>query len=268
MKKQLCIIMAGFMILFAGNALAGRSTSIAHQAQGQGQGQSQSQNQANILANSGNSAVAFNNSFNGSKPIRYLPVASDVQYMGLSPQMFSRPQQDKGDEFISAKNLVSLMGAWKVSEISDEDFDEDDVTLDITTFTASDSSVEDISADGDSDTVTFSLQGTTKANALNSAPTLAIGTIKSTSEDVNTPELFMVLAKKAKELGASNIVLIGEGVKVELASNGWGIGFSYNYAGVNSDGHGQGQVGAGGTGISGGKASYSKMPYLMFALKK
>lgn len=272
MKKQLCIIMAALMVLFAGNAFAAKSyatsSSGSYAQQGQGQGQAQQQSQNQILKNSGNSAVAFNNSFNGSKPIRYLPVASDVQYMGLAPQMFSRPQQDKGDEFIAAKSLVSIMGAWKVSDITDEDFDEDDVTIDITTINTADDSDATTDATEDTDTVSFSLQGSSSASALDSVPTLAIGTIKATDEDVNTPELFMILAKKANELGASHVVLLGEGVKVELASNGWGIGFSYNYAGVNSDGHGQGQVGAGGTGISGGKASYSKMPYLLFAIKK
>jgi len=108
MKKQLCIIMAALMVLFAGNAFAAKSyatsSSGSYAQQGQGQGQAQQQSQNQILKNSGNSAVAFNNSFNGSKPIRYLPVASDVQYMGPAPQMFSRPQQDKGDEFIAAKN--------------------------------------------------------------------------------------------------------------------------------------------------------------------
>ena len=54
-------------------------------------------------------------------------------------------------------------------------------------------------------------------------------------------------------------------IKIELESSGWGIGFSYNYASVNSDAYGQGSVGAGGTGISGGSASYKKMPYLTFA---
>jgi hypothetical protein len=86
------------------------STATATQSQGQDQSQSQSQSQSNVLENSGNSAVVFENSFNGSEPIRYLPIASDVVYSGLEPSMFAQPRKDNGENFISAKNLVEYVG--------------------------------------------------------------------------------------------------------------------------------------------------------------
>jgi len=263
MKKIVSILIACSMLFCGGIAFAdSASDAIAQQEQGQVQGQGQSQNQVA----SGN--VAFNNSFNGSQPIRYLPSASSVSYQGLKPQMFARPQTDKGENFISANSLITLMGAWNVNEIEDDDLDIDDIQIDVTTVGQLDED-ERLMAD-EIAVVNFMIQGSEDEKALKKSgvKTLAIGTIKCDSDDINSAELFMVLAQKARDFGATNVVLIGEGVKLELESDGWGIGLSYNYAGVSSDASGYGQVGAGGTGISGGSASYHKMPYLMFAFKK
>jgi len=232
----------------------------------------QAQGQAQELTNSGNSAVVFENSFNGSQPIRYLPVTSGVSYQGMSPQMFSRPQQDKGENFVSASNLISMMGAWNLNNLADADFNLKDVKIDITTVNLASTEKTSIKRLGtrDMSRVSFSIQGSDVAKKLRSAQSnrrvLALGTIKSDDDDINSFELFYALAKKAKEIGGTNIILIGEGVKIELSSSGWGLGLSYNMATVNSDAYGSGQVGAGGTGISGGSASYSKMPYLSFAI--
>ncbi|RLA58070.1 MAG: hypothetical protein DRQ78_12730 [Epsilonproteobacteria bacterium] len=261
MNKIVSVLMVCSVLLCAGVSFADTSTeSIAQQDQAQNQGQAQNQ-----IA-SGN--VAFSNSFNGSAPIRYLPSASSVNYSGLKPQMFARPDVDKGENFISANSLITLMGAWNVDAMSDEDLDEDDIQIDITTVGVLDEN-ERLMAD-DIVEVTFMIQGSAEEKALKTAGTkaLAIGTIKCDTDDINSAELFMVLAKIAREFGATNVILIGEGVKLELESDGWGIGLSYNYAGVTSASTGYGQVGAGGTGISGGSASYHKMPYLMFAFKK
>lgn len=246
-----------------------RSNAQSDQSQGQiqGQGQAQNQSQAQILANSGNSAVVFDGSFNGADPIRYLPMATDVHYQGMSPQMFSRPQQDKGENFISAVNLINMMGAWSINDLSDPDFDLDDVDIDLTIVNKSSDLSSNILVDDDAK-IMFCIQGTDVEKNIKSqgSKILALGTIKSDDEDINSIELFYALAMKAKEIQGSNIILIGEGVKIELKSSGWGVGLSYNMATVNSDAYGQGSVGAGGTGISGGSASYSKMPYLTFAI--
>lgn len=236
------------------------SQNESYASQGQGQGQSQGQSQ--MIKDSGNSAVVFQDSFNGSKPIRYLPTTPDIHYQGLNPSMFSRPQPDKGENFISAKTLVDLMNAWAVSEINDDDIDESEIDIDITMVGKPNSD-----AFADNDIVKFELKGSPEAKALRNSGSkpIAIGTIKCTEDDINSVELFLTLVKKAKEIGSTNIILLSEGIKVELESSGWGIGFSYNYASVNSDDYGQGSVGAGGTGISGGSASYKKMPYLTFA---
>jgi len=264
MKKIIAVIMSVALIGIAGSAFASaQSTSGSYAQQGQGQGQGQSQTFSPSMENVGNSAVVFKDSFNGSKPIRYTPVASDVKYQGLSPQMFSRPEPDKGENFIAAKTLVDLMGAWKVSEINDEDIDESEIFVDLTMVGTAEANDQDI----DDDTVNFALKGSPESKSIRSGhKTIALGTIKCDEDDINSAELFMVLAKKAYAVGAHNVILLSEGIKIELESSGWGLGFSYNYASVNSDLYGQGSVGAGGTGISGGSASYKKMPYLTFAL--
>ncbi len=256
MNKLVSLVLAVAMVVCCSTAWASDNSSDAYQEQGQGQAQN--------LANSGNSAVVFENSFNGSQPVRYLPQASSVSY-SQGPQMFSRPEADKGENFVSANSLITLMGAWKVNEMTDDDFDTDDVDMDITTINTTSLDVSGLEAITE---INFSIQGSDASNILtaNKNTILAMGTVKCDDMDVNSFELFLAVAKKAKELGASNVVLIGEGVKIELTSFGWGLGFSYNYAGVNSDLSGTGQVGAGGTGISGGSANYNKMPYLTFAL--
>jgi hypothetical protein len=269
MKKIICGVVTLCLISFVGISFAYEggpnisASSAAGSYSNQRQGQAQTTSSTSAVENSGNSAVAFNNSFNGSKPIRYLPVSPEVNYQGLQPSMFSRPQPDKGENFIPAKTLIDLMNAWAVDNISDDDIDTDEIILDITTVGEGNPDAFDT----DDATIKFELNGTPQAKAVKDAGSkpIAIGTIKSTEDDINTAELFMTLVKKAREVGATNVILLSEGIKVELESSGWGIGFSYNYASVNSDLYGQGSVGAGGTGISGGSASYKKMPYLTFA---
>jgi hypothetical protein len=264
MKKIICGIVTLCMIGMAGSVLARPSMNASSMAGSySNQKQVQTTSSSSAVENSGNSAVMFQNSFNGSKPIRYLPVAPEVNYQALQPSMFSRPQPDKGENFIPAKTLIDLMNAWAVDQIADEDIDTDEIVLDITTVGKPNPNAFD---ENDA-TVKFELNGTPQAKAVKDAGSkpIAIGTIKSTEDDINTAELFMTLVKKAREIGATNIILLSEGIKIELESSGWGLGFSYNYASVNSDLYGQGSVGAGGTGISGGSASYKKMPYLTFA---
>jgi hypothetical protein len=56
--------------------------------------------------------------------------------------------------------------------------------------------------------------------AKGSLHTLALGTIKCDDGNINSAELFMILAKKAQSIGANKIILLSEGVKVRLKSSG------------------------------------------------
>jgi hypothetical protein len=244
------------------DSLSGTMNTNQSQYSQQGQGQSQglvgSGNSSSNVNNSGNSSVSFNNSFNGSKPIRYTPVPTDVLF-GNTPSLFTSPLKNNGPNFIPARNIIDLMYQWNAMDISDDDFDVKDVNIDIT-FVGH-------SIETDVKNVTFCIQGSDIDKELKAKgyKPIAIGSIKTDDVDINSPELYMALVHKAKEIGAHNVVLMTEGVKLELTSSGWGIGASYNYASVNSDLYGQGSVGAGGTGYSKGKASYNKFPFLTFA---
>lgn len=235
------------------------STSVAQQQQIQTQATSSG------VYGSGNSGITFKDSFNGAPPIRHLPNASGITYTGMAPQMFSRPSQDKGSKFISSNNMIGIMGAWSVNDLADEDFDVKDVEIDVTTVGISKLSTQEQEA---IEVIDFAVQGseTQIVWKKNNANVVAIGTIQAEDVEINSAELFMALAVKAKLRGATRVVLMGEGVKIDLTSFGWGLGFSYNMASVDSDANGKGSVGAGGTGISGGKAGYTKMPYLTFAM--
>ena len=227
------------------------------QGQGQSQGISHSGNSSSDMINSGNSKVEFKNSFNGSKPIRYTPSPTNVSF-GNMPSLFTSPNGNKGHNFIPARNIIDLIEQWNVMSMRDDDFDVDDVDIDITFVGGSiGTNVEN---------VRFCIQGSDIDKELKAKgyKPVAIGSINTDETDVNSPELYMALVKKAQEIGAGNVVLMSEGVELEIVSSGWGLGASYNYASVNSDQHGQGSVGAGGTGYSKGKAHYEKKPFLTF----
>jgi hypothetical protein len=74
--------------------------------------------------------------------------------------------------------------------------------------------------------------------------------------------------KAAMAIGADAVVGAGEGSYKELKSFGWGVGLSWNTA-TMSKGNNLSNVGSGGTGISGAKASYLQFPYIqLIALQK
>ena len=227
------------------------------------QEQVQVQSTASGVYNSGNSGVSFKDSFNGAEPIRYLPNASGITYTGMAPQMFSRPSDDNGANFIRANNMIGMIDAWSVDDLADEDFEVSDVEIDITTVGKTPLTEDQIK---DTKVIHFAIQGSeTQLVWKENRKVIAMGGMQAGDKAINSVELFMTLAVKAKQLGATAVVIMGEGVKINLKSFGWGVGFSYNMAKVDSDPSGTGSVGAGGTGFSGGTAGYTKMPYLTFS---
>jgi hypothetical protein len=236
-------------LLFASSAQAA-STAVAQQ--GQGQSQNQATMSAATVSQSGNSAVSFTDSFNGSEPIRGLPLPSGVTVDTRGgPAMFSRPEADKGPNFISAVDLIALLNN-AVAE--DMEYDEGALKIGVQMLNEEDANA----AEGKP--LHFSLVG--KGGAYGQAfKPVAILTLEA-EDEVNSAVLAAGLAHKAKELGCSEITFIREGVVRELTSTGYGIGLSYNYATVGSGTNGYGGVGAGGTGWSHGSARYLSFPYM------
>jgi hypothetical protein len=221
------------------------------QGQGQGQGQSQQSIQANAQLN--NQIITFE----GSKPIRSMPIPSpvEVSYRG-GPAMFSRPEQDKGPNFVSVIDLVSLLNAASI----DENLDAEDIDMSIQMLNASDTPTAPDTP------VSFSIVGQGGVYAQGFQP-IAIISMK-TGKEINSALLAAALSNKCHELGGTKVTFIREGVVRELSSWGVGIGASFNYAHVGSDWDDNGSVGAGGTGWSMGKAKYVSFPYLTAVVGK
>lgn len=91
--------------------------------------------------------------------------------------------------------------------------------------------------------------------------------VKATSEGTVSPEIIAEAMLEARKLGGDTIHVSAEGVERVLKSLGWGIGFSYTAASLNS-GENTGSSSTGGTGVSGAKAGYHDNPWIqLFVLK-
>lgn len=229
----------------------GQAYSNAAQGQSQYTGGSQSLSTGGSVANSGNSAIGITNSFNGSKPIRYLPVPSSVVFENYQPGLFGGPNyQDHGPDFISMRQLVAAMNLAKLdSPVLGEK------SIRILIQPLGPGSKKKV------DSVKFEIND---GEAINHGFTpVAVFTVETEKPDAsNSASLALAIGKKAKELGASRVIFTTEGSSKELSSWGVGIGLSYNYASVGSDASDNGSVGAGGTGWSMGKAGYNNLIYL------
>ena len=109
--------------------------------------------------------------------------------------------------------------------------------------------------------VTFEIND---GNAVNDGfKPIAVLSIETEKPDKsNSASLALKIGKLAQEMKANTVVFLTEGSTKEVVSSGWGIGFSYNYATVNSDPNGNGSVGSGGFGYSQGRSSYNNLIYL------
>ena len=249
-KLLLAIITVGAFVAFAYPAMSA-SNATAQQGQLQGQGQGQSQSFSPSMANVGNSSLSFSQKFDAAQPLRGLPLPSavNVETRG-GPAMFSRPELDKGPNFISALDLIGLLNN---ATIGDREYEEGDMKIGT-------QMLNEPEAASLEKPLHFSLVG--KGGVYkNGFKPIAILTFEA-EDGINSAVLAAGLAHKARELGCSEITFIREGVVRELSSTGYGIGLSYNYATVASGANGFGGVGAGGTGWSHGTAQYFSFPYM------
>lgn len=279
MKRILVIAVA--VLMLGGNAYAQSSadaTAVNQQSQGsvgtqtattsavaqQGQLQGQTQQAAGgTVANSGNSAIGISNSFNGSAPIRYLPVPSAVPMESYQPAILSRPDYaDKGPNFMSMRQIVGMMNYVDLdAEVEGES------KMKINMQVMQPKKVEKFNKYMKSTKgakygkVTFDINDGKKVNG--GFEPIAIITLSSEKPNkVNSAMLAMLVGKRARAMGASKVIFLTEGSTKVLSSWGVGIGLSYNSATVDSKPSGSGSVGSGGTGWSMGKARYYDHIYL------
>lgn len=248
--------------LFIVSSAQAQSLAVSEVQQGQQQGQGQDQLQAqdqtanSIVSDSGNSAVVFDNSFNGSAPVRYLPMPTAVNANTAGgPDVFSQPEMDKGANFTSMRALVQVLNSAQMMNSAETP---KGIKFKIQKLNA------DMPSLNENQPIDFSIISQANTYGESFQP-LAIMTLRS-EKDLTSVELAIAIAAKAREVGASRVVFVKEGVERTLSSWGLGIGLSYNYASVGSNLSDHGSAGAGGTGWSMGEGRYISKPYLTAVL--
>ena len=244
----------------------GQASAGAEQAQSQGHTAISGGGSGGAVNNSGNSGISFKDSFNGSAPIRYLPVPATIPIENYQPGIFGRADyEDKGPNFVSMRQLI---GAMNMVDLDAEVQGAEDITVIQQMMVAPPK--EDTKSKKDkkpADTpkkkaaVNFELNDGKAVN--HGFKPIATLTVEADKPDKsNSASLAIAIGKVARELGATRVVFLTEGSSKELHSSGWGIGFSANWATVDSDPSGSGGVGSGGFGYSQGTAGYRDKIYL------
>jgi hypothetical protein len=238
--------------------LAGASSD---QTQQQGQTANGGSGGSSGVANSGN--ATFVDSFNGSAPIRYLPVPTAVPMENYQPAVLGNVDYtDKGPTFISMRQLVAAMNMVDLSvEIEGER------QIRILTQMMAISKAKPKEKDNKfakkkpEELVVFEIND---GKAVNHGFTpIAVLSVETKQPDKsNSASLAIAIGQKAKALGAKRVIFLTEGSSKLLKSSGWGVGLSYNYATVGSKASDSGSVGSGGTGYSQGKAGYRNLIYI------
>ena len=228
--------------------------------QGQQQGQTAISGGGSV-ANSGNATVGFNNSFNGAEPIRYLPVPAALPIENYQPSIFGRADYaDKGPSFISMRQLVHAMNYVDLKAEVEGEKTIDVVTQMLVPLPAGHPKKKDKSSKPPGP-VKFEINDGEAVN--NGFKPIAVLSVRMKRPDkANSASLAIKIGKLAQHMKATHVVFLTEGSSKQMESSGWGIGFSYNYAQVNSDPSGNGSVGSGGFGYSQGKAGYKDLIYL------
>lgn len=271
MKNLLCFV--GAFVLFGTlmlncNKAQAESLSIADAQQVQ----NQTQGQSTDLQNIGNSAVSFNGSFNGSDPIRNLPIPQAAAYDTRGgPALFGRPNyNDGGPNFMSMNELVGVLNNIDLDTATIADEGDIEVVAQMLNALRDDDATMGTAASspgqgGVDEKIKFMLnlnKADVMKDRVNFRP-MAIVTLKANDNNtMNSATLAVKLAIFAKKIKANKIILVNEGVVKRLSSFGVGIGFASNYASVGSDGNDVGSTGAGGTGWSWGESEFFSLPYL------
>lgn len=285
--KHWTIALACYIVVAFGQNAYADSSAVANSSQGQTQNQiggvgtagassDQSQGQSQYssggsggsggsVSNSGNSAIGFNNSFNGAKPIRYLPVPTAVPMENYQPGVFGRADyEDKGPNFISMRQLVAAMNLVDLSVKVEGERKMRILTQMMAPKTLKPKPKKKGTQPAKKPApmkIKFEINdGVAVNHGFKPIATMSIET--KVPDKSNSASLAIAVGKEAKKLGATRVIFLTEGSSKLLKSSGWGIGFSYNYATVGSDPSDNGSVGSGGTGYSQGKASYKNLIYL------
>jgi hypothetical protein len=196
---------------------------------------------------------SISNSFNSSDPIRQMPypTAPPVNMRG-GPSYFAGPSVDMGRQFIPASQLVSILNAVDTTHEFIGDDEDDEISVSVTVLAHK--KVNACKA------VKFEIINENTSYKLHSP--VAVGVVSTNEEQVTSATLAAKLCQIAKDLGASKVIILREGIVAQLQSSGWGIGLSNSINVVNASPTGIGGFAASGTGYSTGTAYYIKLPYI------
>lgn len=214
---------------------------------------------------SGSANVTFSDSFNGSDPIRYLPVPSHVSVNTTGgPAFLGSPNYaDNGPHFITMHSLVTVLNMIDTKEAKIKDEGDIEIVPQMLN-SLTDEEKEAIGKANSYAKPKFFLNQ--KVDVTDTVPGFRIiSAVTARADDNNTMNSATLAAKfrkHADEVGGTCIILLSEGTTKRLSSWGVGVGLSANYAQVDSKAKGAGGAGAGGTGWSWGEAEYFSLPYL------
>ena len=197
---------------------------------------------------------AITNSFNGAEPIRALPypTAPPVTQRG-GPSYFAAPSLDTGPQFIPVSQLVQILNAVDTCQ----EFIGDDISEDIEAY------ITVFRRNAVTECKGIKFEVVTKDTRYSPLAPMAVGSVTTHEEAVTSASLAAQLCKIAREIGASKVIFMKEGVVPMLDSTGWGIGMGNSINVVNASPTGIGGFASSGTGYSTGSAYYIKLPYLI-----
>ena len=280
MKEMVLAAACIVTLMLAGNSYGQTAVAGANQGQNQGQqqvggvgmagassdqtqqqGQSASGGSGGSVGNSGN--ATFVDSFNGSAPIRYLPVPTAVPMENYQPAVLGNVDYtDKGPTFISMRQLVAAMNMVDLDVKVEGGKRINILTQMMMVVKAKPKEKENKFAKKKPEAkVVFEINdGKAVNHGFTPVATLSVET--KVPDKSNSASLAIAIGQKARELGATRVIFLTEGSSKLLKSSGWGVGLSYNYATVGSKASDSGSVGSGGTGYSQGKAGYRNLIYI------
>jgi len=192
----------------------------------------------------------------GSEIPRSFPVPGDVNYPGY-PQYFGQPTEDYN--FQKAGVMLLFKKVWTRAEL--EAMAGGRIKINAKSLVP----IKKKDEKAAEDTIEIIIKRP-------SYPVQQVGLIYVSSKNVDSTsmEVLAAAALSALDMGAKTLFLTAEGYSRVIKAFGWGVGFSYTQAWIETAKNNQnsGGVGSGGFGFSGGEAGYRSKPWIqMFALK-
>jgi len=244
----------GIVVNFGGEGGPAAQGGSADAQGGQGgeansQGQSKSQSFSNSSSSSNSNSSSDNNLELTFEDERQFAPTLQAYGVGAGQVRYAPNNYDKARGYIPLKTFVMLKGDIEMPEGV---LESRHIGRDITFF-------EDADRSNYAKSVKLWLEAPEGVQAV------AVGTVwAEDKEDNTTAALVFEGARYCSRMSTENMVVIKQNASSQAVSSGWGVGLSYNMAGMTNGGD-ISQVGAGGTGYSRAKGGHRYALGLEFA---